>query len=77
MKLKLKTLIGIVLLVGGLLAVVFGGFSYPADSHSLDLGFAELSVQEENTVNIPLWAGAAAIAAGVLVLAVSRKGSTA
>ena len=73
MQLSPRILIGIVLLVAGILAVVYGGFSYTSDEHTADLGPIQLSVEEKETVNIPLWAGIVAIAAGAVVLSVSTR----
>ncbi|HSN54357.1 MAG TPA: hypothetical protein VLT32_06775 [Candidatus Sulfomarinibacteraceae bacterium] len=72
MKLNLRILIGVLLLVGGILAAVYGGFTYTEESHSADLGPVELSVEEERTVNIPLWAGIGAAALGAVALAVRK-----
>lgn len=70
----LKTL-GAALAVAGLLAIAYGGFSYTKDTTAVKLGPIELSVKEKETVNIPLWAGVAAlVAGGVLLLAGGRKG---
>jgi hypothetical protein len=73
MQVNLRVLIGIILLVGGILAAVYGGFTYTKDSHSLDLGPIDVAVQEEETVNIPLWAGLAIAAVGGVVLAVRKS----
>lgn len=68
-------LIAIVLLVGGVLALVYGGFSYTKDTTAVKLGPIELSVKEKKTVNVPMWAGIGAIVVGGLLLAVGgRKG---
>jgi hypothetical protein len=70
----LKTF-GAILAVAGVLALAYGGFSYTKDSTAVKLGPIELSVKEKQTVNIPLWAGIAAIVAGGALLVVgSRKG---
>lgn len=61
-------IIGIVLIVAGVLALVFGGFSYTKESHGAKLGPIELSVKEKESVNIPMWAGVGAIVAGGLLL---------
>ena len=74
MHVNLRVLIGIILLVGGILAAVYGGFTYTKDSHSLDLGPVDVAVQEEETVNIPLWAGLAVAAVGGVVLSVRKSG---
>ncbi len=67
-------LIGIVLVVAGALALAYGSFSYTQQTHQAKIGPIELSVKENKTVNVPVWAGAAAVVAGVLLLVVgSRK----
>jgi hypothetical protein len=63
----------IALIVAGLLAVMYGKFSYTKETHDTKLGPIELSVKEKETVNIPAWAGVAAIAAGAALLLVPMK----
>ena len=65
---NLARLVGIVLIVGGVLAVVYGGFSSTKDKTELKLGPLELSVKEKRTVDVPLWAGIGAVVAGGLLL---------
>lgn len=67
-------LAAIILIIGGVLGLAYGGFTYTKDTHTADLGPIELSVQEKETVNIPVWLGAGALIAGVLLLVVRRKG---
>lgn len=66
-------LAAIVLVVGGILGLAYGGFTYTKDTHKVDLGPIELSVEEKETVNIPVWLGAGALIAGVLLLVMRRK----
>jgi drug/metabolite transporter (DMT)-like permease len=66
-------LVGVILIVGGVLAVGFGGFSYTKDSSAMKIGPVELSVKQKETVNIPLWAGIGALVAGGLLLAFGKK----
>ncbi len=61
-------LAGIALVILGGLALTYGGFSYTKDTQAVKLGPLELTVKEEQTVNVPLWVGVAAVVAGVLVL---------
>ena len=62
------------LIVGGSLGLVYGGFTYTKDSHEARLGPIELSVKDRETVNIPVWAGVGAIViGGMLLLVGSRK----
>jgi hypothetical protein len=65
-------LVGIILIVGGALALGFGGFSYTKETHKADIGPIHVAVEEKQDVNIPLWAGLAAVVVGV-ILVVSKK----
>jgi uncharacterized membrane protein YidH (DUF202 family) len=65
--------IAIVLIVAGIAGLVYGKFSYTKATHEAKLGPFDLSVKEKQTVNIPLWAGVAAIVAGALLLLVPRR----
>src|SRR5213595_662929 len=67
--------VAIILIVGGVLALIYGGFSYTKDTQQVKLGPIELSVKEKQTVNIPVWAGVGAIAiGGALLLFGGKKG---
>jgi hypothetical protein len=61
-------LIAILLLIGGTIALVYGGFSYTKDTTAVKLGSIELSVEEKETINVPVWAGVGAVAIGGLLL---------
>lgn len=68
-------IIGALLIVGGVLGLAFGGFTYTKETHEAKLGPLQLSVAEKETVNIPLWASIISIAAGAgLLLVGSKKG---
>jgi hypothetical protein len=63
------------LIVAGVLGLLYGSFSYTKDTHDVKLGPIEFSVKEKETVNVPVWAGVAAIAVGAaLLLLGSKKG---
>ena len=67
--------LAIVLIAGGAAGLAYGGFSYTKDSKTTKLGPIELTVKDERHVNVPVWAGVAAIAVGAgLLLAPGRKG---
>jgi len=63
----------IVLIVAGLLGVMYGKFSYTKETHDAKLGPIELTFKEKRTVNVPAWAGAAAIVAGAVLLLARPK----
>lgn len=48
--------------------MLYGGFTYTKDTHQAKLGPIVLSVTEKESVNIPIWAGVAALAAGAILL---------
>jgi len=67
-------ILAIVLIVAGVLALVYGGFSYISDTHTTKLGPINLSVKDKERVNIPIWAGVGAIVVGaVLLLSAGKK----
>ncbi len=69
---NLTKLIAVLLLVGGALALAYGGFSYTKDSTAIQLGSIEVSVEETKRVNVPIWAGIAAMLVGGLLLVAGR-----
>ncbi|RUQ30841.1 MAG: hypothetical protein EKK68_09515 [Candidatus Competibacteraceae bacterium] len=56
------------LIVAGILGLAYGNFSYTKETQQARIGPLELTVKEQQTVNIPVWAGVAAILAGALLL---------
>ncbi len=67
----IKTL-AIVLIVAGALGLAYGSFTYTKETHEAKIGPLELSVKDKETVNIPVWAGVGAIAAGLILLFVRK-----
>ena len=63
----------IVLIVAGILGVMYGKFTYTKETHEAKLGSLEMSFKEKQTVNVPAWAGVAAIVAGGILLLVRTK----
>jgi len=66
-------LAGIILVVLGILAVVYGGFSYTTNDTKAEVGPIKIKVEEEERVNVPLWLGIAAIVGGAFLWARSGK----
>lgn len=65
--------IAIVLIVLGILALVYGGFSYTKETHEGNLGPIEFSVKDKERVNVPVWAGIGAIVLGGFLLIGGKK----
>jgi multidrug transporter EmrE-like cation transporter len=65
-------ILGIVLVIAGGLGLAYGGFSFTKETHKAEIGPLKLSVAEKERVNIPTWAGLAAVIAGVVLLAIPK-----
>ncbi len=69
-----QQLVAIVLIIAGALGLAYGGFSYTRETHQADLGPIQLSFDEKERVNVPVWAGVALLTAGGIMLVTVRKG---
>jgi drug/metabolite transporter (DMT)-like permease len=70
---KATKIIGIALIVAGVLGLIYDGFTYTKETHQAKLGPLQFSIEEKETISIPLWAGVGAIAVGVILLVVGPK----
>lgn len=70
---KGKQILAILLIVAGILALLYGGFSYTQETHEASIGPLEVEVQEKGRVNIPVWAGIGLVGAGVVLLLVGKR----
>jgi len=66
-------IIALVLIIGGVLGLAYGGFSYTKEDHPAKIGPLDISVQEKKTVNIPMWVGIGAIVVGGALLLSPRN----
>lgn len=66
-------MIAIVLLAAGVLALVYGGFSYTKQTHDAKVGPLEISITEKQRVNVPVWAGVVLVAVGTGLLFTRKK----
>ena len=66
-------IVALALIVAGILGLLYGKFSYTKETHGFKVGSLEMSVQDKETINVPVWAGAGAIVGGALLLFVRRK----
>jgi len=66
-------LLGVLLLTAGILALVYKGFTYTKETHEANIGPLKLEVKDKEHVDIPMWAGVAAVVAGGAMLAVGGR----
>jgi TRAP-type C4-dicarboxylate transport system permease small subunit len=66
-------ILAIVLLAAGVLALVYGGFSYTTETHEANLGPLNMAISEKERVNVPVWAGVALVIGGAALLLKGRK----
>ena len=66
-------MIGIVILAAGILALVYGGFSYTKQTHDAKVGPLEFSLSEKRRVNVPVWVGVALAVVGGGLLISGKK----
>jgi TRAP-type C4-dicarboxylate transport system permease small subunit len=56
------------LIIAGVLALIYGGFTYTKSTQEAHVGPIELSVKDKKTINIPIWAGVGAVLVGGVLL---------
>ena len=70
---KPATLVAIVLIVLGVLALAYQGITYTTREKIVDLGPLKASVDKQKTIPLPPILGAVGLAAGVVLLVVGNK----
>jgi hypothetical protein len=66
-------IIGIILLVGGILGLVYGHFEYTKETHEGQFGPFKFSVTEKETQVIPSWVSIAVLVVGAALLIIKPK----
>ncbi|MBK1732394.1 hypothetical protein [Thiococcus pfennigii] len=64
---------GVALILAGALGLGYGSFSYTKGTEQAKIGPIELTLEDRETVVVPIWAGVAAILAGALLLFVPKN----
>ncbi|MEM8962475.1 MAG: hypothetical protein AAGD38_13410 [Acidobacteriota bacterium] len=70
---KLRRIVGIVLLVAGIVALVYGGFSFSEERTALKVGTWELKVSDEERFPVPPGVAVGAIIVGIIFVAQRSK----
>lgn len=66
-------IVAIALIAAGIAGLMYGQFSYTKETHEAKLGPLEFSIEEKETVNVPVWAGIAAIVVGGVLLVLPKQ----
>jgi TRAP-type C4-dicarboxylate transport system permease small subunit len=61
------------LMIVGVLALAYGGFTYTKETHDADMGPIHMSIDEKEHVDIPIWAGVGALVLGGALLVFGKK----
>lgn len=62
-------ILGAILVVLGVLALVYGGIQYTKQEKVIDVGPIQATVEHRKSIPLPPLAGAAALVAGILLIA--------
>jgi hypothetical protein len=72
-KVSALKIVALLLIAAGILGLVYGGITYTKTTHDAKVGPFEVSIKDKETINVPVWAGVAAIVVGGALLLVPRK----
>jgi hypothetical protein len=70
---KTASLAGLVLIVLGVIALAYQGFTYTTHKKVLDMGPIQATKEEHHTVPLPPILGAIALVGGIVLVAAGRK----
>ena len=65
--------VGMVLIVAGILALIYGGFTYKKETHDASIGGIQIGFTEKKRMDVPVWAGVALIVVGGGLLIADKK----
>jgi uncharacterized membrane protein len=68
-----KTLLGLALIVLGIIAIAYQGFTYTTPKKAVDLGPLQVTKEERHTVPLPPILGGLAMVGGILLLVMNRE----
>jgi len=67
------TLVGIVLIVLGLVALAYQGITYTTQEKVVDLGPLKVEAERQKTIPLPPVVGVVAVAAGLVLVFIGRR----
>jgi hypothetical protein len=66
-------IIGVLLIAAGVMGLLYGGFTYTKESHTAKLGPLAITVQDKETVVIPVVASLGSIVLGVFLIVATGR----
>jgi uncharacterized membrane protein YidH (DUF202 family) len=72
---KGTTILAIILIVIGVLALAYQGITYTTRKKIIDIGSLQATTEEHHTIPLPPIVGIVALTAGVAVLALAKRGT--
>ena len=66
-------IVAFLLIIGGILGLAYGGFSYTQERHEAKIGPVQISVNEKKSVDVPIWASVGALLLGGALLFGGRR----
>jgi len=70
-----RTWFGVVLIVLGIVALAYQGFSYTVPKKEVNMGPIQVTRQEKHTIPLPPIAGALVLLGGIVVVVTDRHGN--
>jgi hypothetical protein len=70
-----KSILGILLVAIGLIALAYQGISYTTKKKVIDLGPIQATKEEHHTIPLPPILGVLALVGGVVILVTDKRGS--
>jgi len=70
---KAATIVGILLIILGIVALAYQGINYTTKDKVVDLGPLKVEAQREKTIPLPPIVGVAALVGGIVLVAVSAR----
>lgn len=69
-----KSIVAVILIAVGVIALSYQGFSYTTREKAVDLGPLQIVTEETHTLPIPPILGGACLVAGIALLLLNQKG---